>query len=136
MVKPHEPGCLAEIGALAADLEGDPLLDVVFLWNGGVAEFLVLVIVLDEILGDCGGLPQSDACVGVVDDGDAAVGVDFFKGWLLDLGHVHEFGFIRYAELLHDDGYFPWVGTRGWGVLIGAEQSEKGTSEALPWDQR
>ena len=33
------PGCLAKVGSLTGYLEIEPLLQVVFLWEGGVRQF-------------------------------------------------------------------------------------------------
>ena len=48
------------------------------LWRSGRETEAVLraVVALDEILEDGAGFPEGDVRVGVVDGGDAAVGVD------------------------------------------------------------
>jgi hypothetical protein len=112
-----EPRCLAEVRALAADLEGDPLLDVVLFRKRVVAESAFLVVGIGEVLDDCGGFPERDAGVGVFDGGDAAVGVDLLERWLLQVGHVHVLGLVGDAELFEDYGYLPWIGARGCGGL-------------------
>ena len=112
MVESPEPRCLAKVRALATDLEGDPLLEVVLLLKSVVAEFVFLVVDIGEVLNDCAGFLKRDACVGVFDGGDTAVGVDFLEGGLLELRHVHVLGLVGDAELFKDYGYLPWIGTR------------------------
>jgi hypothetical protein len=49
--------------------------------------------------------------VGVLDDGDAAVGVEAFEGLLLELGELVQFDLVRQAEFFEEDQDFPWVWT-------------------------
>ena len=72
-----EPHNLPVIRSLARDLEVEPLLRVVGLWRPGrETEAVLRVVALDEVLEDGAGFPEGDVRVGVVDGGDAAVGVD------------------------------------------------------------
>lgn len=71
-----EPGGLAVVGSLAGDLEVEPLVAEVLLREAGVADGLVLVVGLDQVLVDGTGFPEGEARVGVGDGGDAAVEAD------------------------------------------------------------
>ena len=74
---PLEPEQLPVVGSLARDLEVEPLLRVVELGRSGrETEAVLRVVALDEVLEDGAGLPEGDVRVGVVDGGDAAVGID------------------------------------------------------------
>lgn len=109
----HEPEGLAVVGALAGDLEVEPLLAVELAGGVGVAELVVLVVLLNEVLDDGARLPEGDASVGVLNGGEAAVGVDGEVGLLLHLGEVEELGLRGDPELLHDEGNLPGVGPAG-----------------------
>jgi hypothetical protein len=58
---------LPEVGALAADLEGEPLVAEVRFDEGRVAEEVCDVVLCDEVVQDCAGFPEAEAGVGVVD---------------------------------------------------------------------
>ena len=73
-VEAREPDRLAEVGALAGELEGEPLAGVVLLGEGGVGEIVGRVILFDEVLDDSAGFPQFEAGVGVLDCRDAGCG--------------------------------------------------------------
>lgn len=76
---PLEPDGLAKVGALAGGLEVEPLAGVVEVGSArGEAELVLLVVGLGQVLEDGAGLPQGEVGVGVVDGGQAAVGVDVF----------------------------------------------------------
>jgi hypothetical protein len=62
-----EVRCLAEVGSLAADLEGEPLAAEVRLDEGGVAEEVGGVVLGDEVLEYCAAFPEAKAGVGVID---------------------------------------------------------------------
>ncbi|OJD27763.1 hypothetical protein ACJ73_00833 [Blastomyces percursus] len=71
-----EPERLAEIGALAGDLEIEPLDGVSVLCSSGLeAQLVLLVVGGDEVLDDGAGFPDGDARVWVVEGREAAVGV-------------------------------------------------------------
>jgi hypothetical protein len=72
-----EPRALAVVGALAGDLEVQPLVAEVFFGGGGVADGLVPVVGFDEVLVDGTRFPEGDVGVRVGDGGDAAVGTYF-----------------------------------------------------------
>lgn len=108
-----EPDALAVVGALAGHLEVQVLLEVPFVGGGaGDAELVVLVVRLDEVLGDGAGLPEDEvAVVGVRDGGEAPVGVDLEEvGGLGVLDVVEGEGDV---ELVEDDGELLGVGTLG-----------------------
>jgi hypothetical protein len=88
-----EPHALAVVGALAGDLEVQPLVAEVFFGGGGVADRVVLVVGFDEVLVDGTGFPEGDVGVRVGDGWDAAVGAYFRDVGGLDVrircvGHV------------------------------------------------
>lgn len=56
----------------------------------GVGELFICVVLLDEVLDDCAGLPEGEVCVGVVDGGIAAVGVDVGVGFAFDFCELDE----------------------------------------------
>ena len=62
-----EPCCLAEVRALPGDLEGDPLVAEMFFVQGGEAQDMIGVVLLDEVLHDCAGFPEGEVGVGVFD---------------------------------------------------------------------
>jgi hypothetical protein len=78
-VQDVEPGCLAEVGALAADLEGEPLVAQVFFGQGGVAEGVLGVVLLDDVVDDGAGFPENEAGVGVLDGW--WVELEVWRGW-------------------------------------------------------
>lgn len=71
----REPGCLAEVRALAGDLVVQPLLGEVFFGGGGEGQGVFFVVLLDEVFDDGAGFPEGDAGVGIFDCGDAVNGV-------------------------------------------------------------
>ena len=107
----HEPRRLPEIGRLAGRLEEQPLLGVPGLGRSrGKADLVVLVVGGDEVLENGAGFPEGEACVGVLDGGDPAVGVDGGVGGLLDVVPGDRDDFVREAELVEDYLDFRWVG--------------------------
>lgn len=54
-----------------------------FLGSGGERELLLLVVSLDKVLDDGARLPEGEAGIGILDGGQAAVGVDLGKGLIL-----------------------------------------------------
>jgi hypothetical protein len=58
---------LAKVWALAADLEGEPLIAQVLLLEGLVAEHVLSIVLFDDVLEDCAGLPEGEAGVWVFD---------------------------------------------------------------------
>lgn len=61
-------------------------------------------------------LPETDAGVGVLEDGDPAIGVQRDEGLFFDLLEVEKLVLVGEAELLEDDGYLPRVGAARVGV--------------------
>ena len=57
-VEEAEPGFLAEVGALARDLEVQPREGGVFFFQGGVVQGLRLVVLVDEVFDDGAGLVE------------------------------------------------------------------------------
>lgn len=64
-----EPDGLAEVRALARNLEMKPLLKIIFLRLGFVGDLLRGVVFVNQVLDNGAGFP----------DGDSSVGV--FNGW-------------------------------------------------------
>lgn len=117
---------------LPAGLEVQPCVLLVLLLAAGVAELVLLVVDIEQVLDDGAGLPQLEAGVGVLDGRDTAVGVDGLEGlwsrgqwapsgerrrgggWtrltLLEVTEVHDLGLVGHVQLLEDDGDLPWVG--------------------------
>ena len=67
------------------------------------------VVVLDEVLEDGAGLPESDARVRVLDGGDAAVGVDGDVLGVLGIADGDVDDGVRDGELFQDHGDFGGV---------------------------
>lgn len=80
-MKALEPGGLAVVGALAGDLEVEPLVQQVLFGGAGVGEAVFFVVGLDEVLIDGARFPEGEFRVRVDDGGQAAVGVDFGGVW-------------------------------------------------------
>jgi hypothetical protein len=87
-----EPAVLAVIWALAGHLEVEVLLLEVALRErlGAVANLVLLVVRLDQVLDDGPGLPQCDASVGVLDGWYTPIWVDADEWLLLNLGNVYK----------------------------------------------
>lgn len=62
----HLPSGLAIVRALAADLEMQPLVALVLLLKGGVADEVLGVILLDQVVQDGARLPQCQARIRVM----------------------------------------------------------------------
>lgn len=60
------PSALPEIRALSTDLEHEPLVEEVLLLQGVVGQFLLCIILLDEVLDDSTRLPERDVGVRVL----------------------------------------------------------------------
>lgn len=102
---------LAVVRTLAGHLEVEVLLKVPLLGAGGDVELVLLVVGLDEVLGDGARLPQDNVVVvGVLDGGQTAVGVDLDESLGLRVGDAVEV--IGDAELFKDDDNLLRVGTR------------------------
>ena len=117
-----EPEELPVVGALARDLEVEPLLRVVEVRRSGRETEAVLgVVALDEVLEDGPGLPEGDVRVGVVDGGDAAVGIDgeVFGGF--DVREGDGVYLVGETEFPEQDGDFGWVGAKFTPDLDGLE---------------
>lgn len=82
-----EPSSLTEVRPLARHLEVQVLLGVVLLGEGGVADLVVLVVCVHQVLKDSTRLPQGDAGVRVFNGRGATIGVDLSVGLALDIGH-------------------------------------------------
>ncbi len=108
---PLEPDRLAVVGPLARDLEEEPLPGVVGVRGaGGEAEAVVRVVTLEEVFDDCARFPEGEVRVGVVDGGEAAVGVEGEVGWGFDVGEGGCGDVVGEVELFEDDGDFAGVG--------------------------
>lgn len=62
----HLPSSLAVVWALATDLEMQPLVAVVLFLEGGVADEVFGVILLDQVVQDGARLPQCQARIRVM----------------------------------------------------------------------
>lgn len=72
-----EPDSLAVVRALAGGLEEEPLAQMPFVGLVGRAELVVLIVLVNDVLDNGARLPEDKVVVvGVLDGGDAAVGVD------------------------------------------------------------
>jgi len=111
---------------LARDLEGEPL-ELGVLVQAGAGQFVVLVVLVDQVPQNREGLPgfrsvvgarrvdneylpDSEVVVVVVDyGGDATVGVDLQKFWtlLLFLAEIEVHRFVRQPEFFKNNGDFP-----------------------------
>jgi len=129
---------------LARDLEGEPL-ELGVLVQAGARQFVVRVVLVDQVLQDRESLPafrsamsarrvdkehlpNGEVVVMVVDDGgDAAVGVNLqvFRSLLLFLAEIEVHGLIRQPEFFKNDGDFP-VSRIGRQVPVGL--GEAGTT--------
>lgn len=109
-----EPYCLAEVGALTRHLEVEPLLGVeVFRSAGFETELLLFVVGFNQVFKDSTRLPQGDSCVGILDGGNTAVGVELEEGLTLDFGELKIFVFVRNIKFVEEHGHLPGVGTGG-----------------------
>lgn len=80
-----EPSSLTKVRPLTGHLEVQVLLGVVLLGEGGVADLVVLVIRVHQILKDRTRLPQGKAGIRVLNGRRTAIGVDFSIGLTLDI---------------------------------------------------
>ena len=117
---------MREHAPLTGDLEGEPLeFNVLVL--AGAGEFVVLVVLVDQVLQDRESLPGFQSTTGrgdnhsehlpngevvvlVIDNGgDATVGVDLQVVWglVLSLAEIEVDRFVRQPEFFENDGDFP-----------------------------
>ena len=110
---------LSEIRALARDLEVQPLLGEVGLFRAlREADLVVLVVLLHEVLDDSARLEQRQVGVGVVDRGQAAVGVDGRVLRFLDVGEGDVLDLVGQPEFLEDHDHLDRVGP---GLAVGLD---------------
>lgn len=103
-VEVHEPGGLAEVGALAARLEVQPLVAEVALPQRAVRDAAgVGVVLLGQVLVDGARLPQRHARVRVLDRRHPAVGVDVGEWLLLDVVEAERLDLVVEAEFLQEE---------------------------------
>lgn len=107
---------------LPTSLKMQPALRVPLLLALGIAELVLLIVRLEQVLDDGAALPDLHARGRVFDGWDAAVGVDGLEGVFFEVGEVHELGFVGDAEFFEEDGDLPA------GVLVGG--SGAGAREA------
>jgi hypothetical protein len=121
---------------LPGHLEMFPGACDVFLREGRVVKLGFLVVLVDEIVDDGTGLscsamassflsfqyqgrtnlPNRHARVGVLQCGNAAIGVERLVGRRLHVGEWYEVVFMWETKLLQDDCDFPWIGTNPIGM--------------------
>lgn len=101
------------VRALAAHLEVQPRLGLEFLFGSSIAQFILLVIRLEEIFDYGTRFPNLDAGIWILDCRHSAVGVDGRERLSFDatlrVGEVEEVRFIRDVELVQNDCGFPWI---------------------------
>jgi hypothetical protein len=61
-----KPACLAKVGALAANLEGEPLVAEVFFLESVVAKLVRRVVLLNDVLNNCASFPERKTSVWVL----------------------------------------------------------------------
>lgn len=97
----NEPDELPVVRSLARCLEMEPLSSVIRLGRASrEAEFVVLVILIDQVLDNSARLPESDPRVRVLDGWEAPVGVDRRVLWFLDVGKWRIDQFIGEMEFV------------------------------------
>lgn len=123
-----EPSLLAEIWPLSGHLEVPPADLFVLLRCLSVAQLVLLVVDIEEVVDDSTGLlilsvntqyqtrrpqstylPSRDSGVWVFQSRSSAVRVLANERLLLQIAKVHVLCLVRNAELLKDDGDLPWV---------------------------
>lgn len=99
-----EPAALAEVRALAAHLEVQPLVTVVALLQSSVRDVVGGgVVLLCQVLVDGPRFPERQARVRVLDRWHPAVGVDVGEGLLLDVVETERLDLIIEAQLLKNE---------------------------------
>jgi hypothetical protein len=88
-----------------------PALSRPFLLRRLVAELLLLIIRLHEILQYGPALKYLDAGIGILDGGNAPVRVDRLVRLRLYLGQIEEFVLVGNVQLFEQYNDFPGVGT-------------------------
>lgn len=106
---------------LTTHLKVRVLPKVVLLRSLAVCQFAFLVVLIDQILDDRSGLPESDAGIWVCDGWDAAVGIDVCVRLLFNQCKVDEFSLVRNIELFQDDDNLPFAYISGCGISRGRE---------------
>lgn len=86
-VEVAEPSSLTKVRSLTRHLKVQVLLGVILLRERGVADLVVLVVCIHQVLHDGTGLPQGDAGVRVFNGRGATVGVDLSISLALDIGY-------------------------------------------------
>lgn len=86
-MKVAEPSSLTKVRSLTRHLKVQVLLSVVLLGRRGIADLVVLVVCIHQVLQDSTGLPQGDAGVRVFNGRGATVGVDLSISLALDIGY-------------------------------------------------
>lgn len=94
------------VRALPRHFEVLPIRLLILLRERGIAEIVLLVVGIEEILDDGARLPQRDTCVRIFQGREAAVGIDA-DVWLFMCLWV--FCLERQIELIEDDHHFPWI---------------------------
>jgi hypothetical protein len=68
------------------------------------------VVGVEEVFDYGAGFEEGDVVlVWVGEDGDAAVRVEGFERFFVQVAKVFEFGFVGEGEFVEDDRDFPWV---------------------------
>lgn len=103
-MKVLEPAALAEVRALAAHLEVQPLVaEVAFLQRGVRDVVSGGVVLLGQVLVDGARFPERQARVRVLDGRHSAVWVDVDEGLLLDVVETERLDLIIEAQLLKNE---------------------------------
>jgi len=87
-----------------------PALRLPLLLAAGIAQRVLRIVRLEQVLDDGAALPQREARVRVLERRHAAVGVQLFERGRLQLGELLHFGFVGEVQFVEDDGDLPRVG--------------------------
>lgn len=88
------------------------------LFTALVPQRIALIVRLEQILDNCTALPEIEPGIRVLNRRHAAIGIHAHEGVLFQIRKVHQLRLVRDAELLENDGDFPWVGPTGVGVEL------------------
>jgi hypothetical protein len=117
-----EPVCLAVIWTLARHLEHEILIQMVAANEVCICEFIVRVVLLDQVLDYGARFPENEIGVRIFDGWVAAIGINVDEGLLLDVIEFEGVYIIWDAEFFEEDDDFPGVWARGLYLLAGSKK--------------
>jgi hypothetical protein len=81
-----EPRCLPKIRSLPANLEREPLITQMSLFQtlGPITQHVISVVLLDDVLQNGAGFPEHKTRIRIFDRGGATVGVELDERFFLD----------------------------------------------------